>query len=53
MYGLKQAAHLTFDQLVTFLAPHGYRPVCEAPGLWTHATHDVVFTLCIDDFGVK
>ena len=53
MYGLKQAARLAFEQLVKNLAPHGYYPVRESPGLWKHNTRDIVFTLCVDDFGIK
>ena len=53
MYGLKQAARLAFDNLVKNLAPHGYHPVRESPGLWKHETRPTVFTLCVDDFGIK
>ena len=53
MYGLKQAAHLAFDNLIKLLAPDGYYPVRESPGLWKHKTRSTVFTLCVDDFGIK
>jgi hypothetical protein len=53
MYGLKQAARLAFDNLVKLLAPHGYSPDREFPGLWKHHTRPIVFTLCVDDFGIK
>ena len=53
MYGLKQAARLAFDQLIKKLEPHGYYPVRESPGLWKHTTRPTVFTLCVDDFGIK
>ena len=53
MYGLKQAARLAFDRLVKKLAPHGYKPDRYAPGFWTHNTRPTVFTLCVDDFGIK
>ena len=53
MYGLKQAARLAFDRLVRKLAPHGYKPDSYAPGFWTHHTRPTVFTLCVDDFGIK
>ena len=53
MYGLPQAGRLANDQLVAFLKPHGYMP-CPLPhGLWRHATRDVVFSLVVDDFGVR
>ena len=53
MYGLKQAARLAFDNLIKLLAPDGYYPVRESPGLWKHKTRSTVFTLCVDDFGIK
>ena len=53
MYGLKQAARLAFDNLVKLLAPHGYHPVRHMPGIWKHITRSTIFTLCVDDFGVK
>ena len=53
MYGLKQAARLAFDRLVTKLAPYGYKPDRYAPGFWTHHTRPTVFSLCVDDFGIK
>jgi hypothetical protein len=52
MYGLPQAGRLANDQLIAFLAPHGYRPVPLTPGLWRHNTKDIVFSLVVDDFGV-
>ena len=53
MYGLKQAARLTFDNLVKLLAPHGYFPVRESTGLWNHQTCSTVLTFCPDNFGIK
>ncbi len=53
MYGLPQARRLANDQLIAFLAPHGYRPVPLTPGLWRHDTTDIVFSLVVDDFGVR
>lgn len=53
MYGLPQAGRLANDQLISFLAPHGYRPVPLMPGLWRHDTRDIVFSLVVDDFGVR
>jgi hypothetical protein len=53
MYGLPQAGCLANDQLIAFLAPHGYRPVPLTPGLWRHDTKDIVFSLVDDDFGVR
>ena len=53
MYGLKQVPLFASDNLVKLLAPHGYFPVQEAPGLWKYQTQPTVFTLCVDDFGIK
>jgi hypothetical protein len=53
MYGLPQAGKLANDQLLSFLAPHGYRPCKITPGLWKHDTRPIQFTLVVDDFGVK
>ena len=53
MYGLKQAARLAFDRLVDKMAPFGYHPVPHSPGFWTHVSRPTVFTLCVDDFGIK
>jgi hypothetical protein len=53
MYGLPQAGRLAYDQLVTKLSVHGYRPTTNTPGLWRHDTLDIVFCLVVDDFGVR
>jgi hypothetical protein len=53
MYGLKQAARIAYDRLVLLMAPHGYHPIRQSPGLWKHETLPTVFALCVDDFGVK
>ena len=53
MYGLKQVARIAFDNLVKLLALHGYFPVQESPGLWKYQTQPTVFTLCLDNFGIK
>jgi len=53
MYGLPQAGRIANDRLVKFLAPHGYAPVPLTHGLWRHNERDIVFTLVVDDFGVK
>ena len=53
MYGLPQAGRLANDQLVKFMLPHGYAPVAVTPGLWTHATRNIVFSLVVDDFGIR
>ncbi|KAI2488785.1 Reverse transcriptase (RNA-dependent DNA polymerase) [Fragilaria crotonensis] len=53
MYGLPQAGRLANDQLIKFLAPHGYEPAPLTPGLWRHTTRDIVFSLVVDDFGIR
>ena len=53
MYGLPQAGRLANDQLVAFLKPHGYIPCPLTHGLWRHTTRDIVFSLVVDDFGIR
>lgn len=53
MYGLKQAAILAYQQLVTFLTTHGYYQCAYTTGLWRHNTRKTTFCLCVDNFGVK
>jgi hypothetical protein len=53
MYGFPQAGILAFNQLKTHLATHGYAPCTHTPGLWTHSSWDITFTLVVDDFGIK
>jgi hypothetical protein len=53
MYGLPQAGILAFNQLKTDLATHDYAPCTHTPGLWTHSTRDIMFSLVVDDFGIK
>lgn len=53
MYGLPQAGRLANDRLVEFLAPHGCKPCALTPGLWRHDTRAIVFSLVVDDFGIR
>ena len=53
MYGLPQASKIANDQLQQFLLPHGYQPCLFTPGLWQHTTHDICFTLVVDDFAMR
>jgi hypothetical protein len=53
MYGLKQAGLLANQLLQTRLAPFGYYPARDTPGLWLHNTHCISFTLVVDGFTVK
>ncbi len=53
MYGLPQAGKLAHDQLKAHLKTYDYEPCRLTPGLWTHKTRPISFTLVVDDFGVK
>ena len=53
MSGLKQAGRIANNQLTKHLVPYGYSPVCHTPLLWRHEIRPIVFTLVVDDFGVK
>jgi hypothetical protein len=53
MYGLKQAGLLANQPLQQILAPYGYCPARDTPGLWLHKTRSIAFTLVADDFAVK
>ena len=53
MYGLPQAGRIANDQLIKFLSPHGYAPCPLTPGLWKHTTRDIIFSLVVDDFGIR
>eukprot|EP00957_Ditylum_brightwellii_P086956 6618954-Ditylum_brightwellii.AAC.1 len=51
--GLKQAAILAYKQLVEILSTHRYSPIRGTNGLWKHKERATVFSLCVDNFGVK
>ena len=53
MYGLPQAGRIAYDQLKEVLAPHGYEPFPNTPGLWFHKHSSLVFSLVINDFDIK
>jgi hypothetical protein len=53
MYGLPQAGILAFNQLKSHLANHDYTPCTHTPGLWTHSTRNITFSLVVYDFGIK
>ena len=53
MYGLLQAGILANKLLKERLAVHDYYEVAHTPGLFTHKTRPIWFTLTVDDFGVK
>ena len=53
MPGLKQAGRLARNWLTKNLARNGYAPIPHTLSLWRHHTSDLVFSLVIDDFGIK
>ena len=53
MYGLPQAGLLAQQLLEERLAKHGYFQSNSVQGLWKHETRPIVFSLVVDDFGVK
>jgi hypothetical protein len=48
MYGLKQAGLLANQLLQTRLAPFGFYPARDTPGLWLHHTRPICFTLVVE-----
>jgi hypothetical protein len=53
MYGLPQAGMLAQELLKKRLNKHGYRQSPPTPGLWRHDYCPILFTLCVDNFGIK
>ena len=53
MYRLSQARELVNELLKKRLNKHGYYQSKIVPGLWTHKTRPISFTLVVDNFGVK
>ena len=53
MYFLPQAGRIANDALVKHLAPYGYHPTKNTPGLWTNDISPINFTLVIYNFGIK
>ncbi len=53
MYGLPQAGIIAQELLEKRLAKHGYHQSKITPGLWTHDTRPICFSLVVDDFGIK
>ena len=53
MCGLPQAEILAHNLLKERLAEHGYYQHSIIPGPRKHETRPIVFTLVVDDFGVK
>ena len=53
MYGIKEAGYLANVELKRILAKEGYIPSKFTPGLYTHKTRDISFSLLVNNFGVK
>jgi hypothetical protein len=53
MYGLPQVGILAQQLLERRLNAHGYSQNKTVPGLWTHETQSISFTLVVDNFGIK
>ena len=53
MNGLPQAGILAQELLEQNLNKHGFSQSKAAPGLWTHTTRPISFTLVVNDFGIK
>jgi hypothetical protein len=53
VWGLPQVGILANKCLRQKLAPFGYYQSTNTPGLWLHNTRPILFTLVVDDFGVK
>ena len=53
MYGLPQARIIAHDRSQKNLKNHRYQLVNFTPGLWTHKSRPISFTLIGDDYGIK
>lgn len=53
MYGLLQGGRLAYVQLVKHWKLHGYERAGYTPRLFKNKTRGTVFSLVVDDFGVK
>ena len=53
MYGLPQAGIIAKNLLTERLEPKGYYQCRHTPGLWRHKWIPILFSLVVDDFGIK
>ena len=53
VWGLPQAGILANKLLWKSLLPHGYFKCPNTPGLWKHSMCPILFTLVMENFGVK
>lgn len=52
-YGLKESGRIANEDMVVHLKKHGYHESKVTPGLLTHESRDISFTLVVDNFGIK
>lgn len=52
-FGLKSTGYIANQDLIKHIAPNGYHPSNQTPGLWLHKIHPISFTLVVNDFSVK
>ena len=53
MPGLTQAGKIANNKLQTHMKKYGYELCPRTPDLWRHITRPTIFTLVVDDFGIK
>ena len=53
LYSLREARFITNVKLKRILGLEGYVPSKFTPGLFTHKTREIAFSLVVDNFGVK
>ena len=53
MYGLLQVGLISQQLLEKILNKKGYTQSGTTPGFWTHDWHQIYFTPCVNDFGVR
>jgi hypothetical protein len=53
MYGLPQAGIIAQELLAKQVKEHGYSQSKTTPGLWKHEWRPIMFSLIVNDFGVK
>ena len=53
MPGLNKSGRIANERLTKHLQKHGYAPCPHTPALWRYDTLPIVFTLVVNNFGVK
>ena len=53
MYGLPHAGRFAYIKLIQHLQKHGYIRAGLTSGLFRHVTRNIIFSLVVDDFGIK